>query len=312
MKNILFCSDPMNSKKVDTEYENEFNACRNYNVNIGLIHYEEIVMGNIQKSVKNIPHLDKVAETVYRGWMLSEENYRLLYNELLKKNIKLINDPDKYLFCHYLPLNYEIIKEFTPETVWADLADGTKYDILEVMKKIEIFKGKPVILKDYVKSQKHYWKEACYIENSRDINIVKSVVDRFIELQGENLTGGLVFREFIEFEFLNFHPKSNMPLTKEFRLFFFKNRLAAEARYWDEGIYNDDIIENISTFENIAEQVKSNFFSMDIAKSKTGKWWIVELGDGQVTGFPGSITADSIYENMTRNSFSSSSGKDSE
>lgn len=298
MKNILFCSDPMNSKKVDPEYENEFNVCRKYNVNVGLIHYEEIMMGNIQKSVKNIPHPDETAETVYRGWMLSKENYSLLYNELLKRNIKLINDPDEYLFCHYLPFNYETIKEWTPKTVWADLEEGTEYDIFEVMKKIEIFNGKPVILKDYVKSQKHYWKEACYIENSKDINAVKPVIDRFIELQGEYLTGGLVFREFIEFEFLNCHPKSNMPLTKEFRLFFFKNRLAAEARYWDEGIYTDDVIENIGIFKNIAEKVKSNFFSMDIAKSKTGKWWIVELGDGQVTGFPGSLNTDSIYERI--------------
>lgn len=298
MMNILFCNDPMNPKTVDSMFESEFNSCVKNGFNVEFINFEEIINKNIPKSVKKIIRYENPKTTVYRGWMLNEFDYSSLYYKLLELNHKLINDPTQYLLCQYMPYNYKFIEEFTPRTVWIDLDDKNEYNILEVMKKLEVFEGRPLILKDYVKSQKHKWKEACFIEDSSSISNVKKTVDTFIELQAESITKGLVFREFIEFDFLSLHSKSKMPLTKEFRLFFFKNELAAVMKYWDEGEYEDESIEDINVFKALAKKIDSNFFSMDVARSKSGRWYIVELGDGQVTGFPNNFNPELLYNRI--------------
>ena len=70
------------------------------------------------------------------------------------------------------------------------------------------------MLKDFVKSRKHEWAEACFIPSASDRASVERVVRRFLELQDDDLSEGLVFREFVEFEPLGRHPKSGMPLDQ--------------------------------------------------------------------------------------------------
>lgn len=301
MRNIIFCNDPLNAKSVDSSYELEFNNCLKLDYNVELLSFEEIILSNYSKSLKKISKFENLEIVIYRGWMLKETEYKTLYDELLNFNHKLINDPTQYLLCHYLPYNYELISEYTPKTIWMDVDEKNHYNISDIMEKLKVFNGQPIILKDYVKSQKHNWKEACFIEDSSNEENVKRITDKFIELQANNLTKGLVFREFIEFDFLNYHPKSKMPLTKEFRLFFFYNELIGVMNYWDEGEYENQIIEEIDLFKNIAKKITSNFFNMDVAKSKSGKWYIVELGDGQVTGFPDNFDSESLYKKIQSN-----------
>ena len=88
------------------------------------------------------------------------------------------------------------------------------------MRCIQVFGNSPVVVKDYVKSQKHYWSEAFFIPSANSRESVERVVNRFIELQGEDLNEVLVFREFVEFEPLTVYSKSGMPLTKEFAFLF--------------------------------------------------------------------------------------------
>jgi hypothetical protein len=60
------------------------------------------------------------------------------------------------------------------------------------------------------------------------------VVTSFIDFQGEDLTGGLVFREFVELEPLTAHSKSGMPLSREYRTVFLDGEPLLTADYWDE------------------------------------------------------------------------------
>ena len=110
----------------------------------------------------------------------------------------------------------------------------------EVMALLCPFGEKPIIVKDYVKSRKHEWNEACYIPSASDRQGVERVVTRFLHVQGEDLNEGLVFREFIDFEPLVSHSKSHMPLTREFRLFVLDGQIIFSTPYWEEGDYGDD------------------------------------------------------------------------
>ena len=99
----------------------------------------------------------------------------------------------------------------------------------------------------------------------RDKDSVKKVVEKFIELRGNQLNEGLVFRQFEKLEFLTQHSKSNLPLTKELRLFFFKQNLVGHFHYWDEGEYGKIDVE-LGKFLQVAKKIESNFFTMDIAQ----------------------------------------------
>ena len=45
-------------------------------------------------------------------------------------------------------------------------------------------------------------------------------------------------------------------------------------------------------FVTIGKNVRSRFFTMDLAKRRNGDWLIVELDDGQVAGLPKNADVD--------------------
>ncbi len=187
MRNIIFCNDPLNIKSVDSSYELEFNNCLKLDYNIELLSFEEIILNNYSKSLRKINKFNNLEIVIYRGWMLNETQYKTLYDELLNFNHKLINDPTQYLLCHYLPYNYKLISEYTPKTIWIDVDEKNEYNILDIIKELKVFNGQPIILKDYVKSQKHNWKEACFIEDSSNEENVKRIIDIVLQLKKEML-----------------------------------------------------------------------------------------------------------------------------
>ncbi len=290
---IIFCDNGFSSTEVDEIYNDEFKSAKNIEAyNVSLISFEELTQGNLNTALKGIKKSEKKEIGIYRGWMLKPNQYTDFYNSLLEKNIQLINSPDEYKFCHYLPESYDVIKGYTPKTTYKVLKSS--FDITDFSEQLKVFGDQSILIKDYVKSQKHYWNEACFIPNASDQSQVESVVRKFIELQGSDLNEGLVFREFVELEELSSHSKSGMPLTKEFRLFIKNNKIISVFKYWDEGDYQN-VEPILEEFESVIPKIKSNFFTMDIAKKKNGKWIIVELGDAQVAGLPDNANRDEFY-----------------
>ena len=88
-----------------------------------------------------------------------------------------------------------------------------------------------------------------------------------------------------------------MPLTEEYRLFFCNKQLVGIYDYWEEGEYKLSKPDT-SEFEEIAQQIDSNFFSIDIARQKNGALLIIELGDGQVAGLPDRADKNEFYKRL--------------
>jgi len=72
----------------------------------------------VTRAVRRVPHQPQPGPGVYRGWMVTPEQYRLLYEALEDKGIRLLNDPAAYRHCHYLPESYPVIEPHTPRSVW--------------------------------------------------------------------------------------------------------------------------------------------------------------------------------------------------
>lgn len=89
-----------------------------------------------------------------------------------------------------LPEWYSDFEEETAKSVWEE--QGSLENALEMAKALE----GAYIVKDYVKSRKHEWYDACYIKNIADKNNTSKVIGNFIERQGVSLVGGIVFRKF--------------------------------------------------------------------------------------------------------------------
>jgi hypothetical protein len=167
------------------------------------------------------------------------------------------------------------------------------------MEALTPFGDAPVIVKDFVKSRKHEWVEACFISSATDREAVFRVVGRFLGLQGDDLNGGLVFREYVEFEPIGVHPKSGMSLTEEYRIFWLDGVPISWAPYWDGAGYKHTE-PPIDRFAEVAAAVRGRFFTMDVARRRDGDWMIVELGDGQVCGLPSDGVAGPFYEALAR------------
>jgi hypothetical protein len=275
-------------------YQAEAEVAKALGFEYALVGYEALaVERDPVKAVRRVVVEPTPILGLYRGWMLKPGQYTQLYQALADKGILLINDPAAYRHCHYLPESYEVIRGQTPVSVWLKTAGGVDLD--EMMALLQPFGSKPLILKDFVKSQKHYWREACFIPSASDREAVARIVTRFLELQGDDLNEGLVFREYVELEPLTTHSRSGMPLTQEYRLFVLDGEPIHSSIYWEEGDYQETQPE-ITPFRGVLSQVKSRFFTLDIARQRDGDWLIIELGDGQVAGLPERVEIKAFYQ----------------
>lgn len=294
---IIFSGDPFQPKLPDDAYTREAAVCEQLGIPWFPINFEAIVYEQDRtQAVRRVPVAETEELAIYRGWMLTPTQYEMLYEALLARRVRLVNTPEAYELCHYLPRWYQILEGETPRTVWTEA--GEDLSLPHLLDRLRVFGDGPVIVKDWVKSRKHEWHEACFIPSASNAEAAGQVIRRFLERQGEDLNVGPVFREFVPLAPLSLHPKSGMPLTKEYRLFFWNSQLVSASRYWDATEYADDALP-LDHFRAIAGKVSSHFFTMDVAQKTDGGWIVVELGDAQVAELPTSADPQVFYAALT-------------
>lgn len=283
---FLFPQNPLNKRMCDLDYEEEFNEVQRLGYSAGLLDID-----NIKPHISQ--YADIITRTIYRGWMLSPESYRQLYDKLSQNSHYLINTPEQYDYCHLIPKWYDDFKDITPLTIWSeDISDES------IINMLKIFGDKALVVKDYVKSRKHEWYEACYIPKASDKENATKVIHTFLERQGENLIGGLVLREFVDLQFTGYHPQSGMKLSAEYRAFFLCGKLICIIDYWNTGTTEYKLNKDeYNWLSSLASRVNSVFFTIDIARKSSGELIVMELGDGQVSGLQ-DWTAKQFYSKL--------------
>ena len=290
---VLFPSAPLNLREIDEDFDVERQAAKKAGLSTALLDHTRLVMGEPLAALAAVG--DYQGEAIYRGWMLTPNQYDRLYTTLASRGVTLLNEPAAYRTCHYLPDSYGYIEPHTARSVWTPLSGEPNFEAIGTL--LSDFDSKPLIVKDYVKSQKHYWDEACFIPRADDRAAVERVVRRFLELQAEDLNEGLVFREFLPLKRIGTHPMSGMPLSAEFRIFWLDAEPLLSHRYWAElGPFDSPL--PFDDLRLIAEQIPSRFFTMDVAFLESGEVTIVELGDGQVAGLPSPNLAPEFFRRL--------------
>jgi hypothetical protein len=295
---VLFPSDPIDPRKVDPDFEAERSAARDAGFETALVDHSRIVEGAAAAAVQIVPSREGAA--MYRGWMLKPNEYSAMHAALKDRGTSLVNTPQEYRTCHYFPDSYPWIKDTTPRSVWLAVQGGLDLEL--IADTIAPFGDRPLVVKDYVKSQKHYWTEACFIPAASDLSAVERVVRRFLELQGEDLNVGLVFREYVPLKIVGTHPKSRLPLAAEFRIFWLDGEPILSHRYWGDLTTFEAAIP-LDDLQPIAARIPSRYFTMDVAFLDDGGWTIVELGDGQVAGLPSPELAPEFFKRVAEAHF---------
>ena len=287
--NFIFCNHPLYPNRVDEDYAEEFHAA-------GLKHactlfsYEDLAFGKLSLYGKRISGL-----TIYRGWMMKPKLYRIFYDKLEAKGIILINTPEEYEKYHTLPGWYDDFRDDTAKSVWEE--QGTVESALLMARELE----GPFIVKDYVKSRKHEWYDACFIKNIADKENAERIIRNFIKRQDADLVGGVVLRQFEKLKSIGFHEKSGMPISEEYRVFVFAGRIMIIDDYWQENRKISFSNEEQLWIEVAVKKLESNFVTIDIARREDGKLIIMELGDGQVSGLQQIKSTDFYYAFNFRN-----------
>ncbi|MCD8019515.1 MAG: ATP-grasp domain-containing protein [Clostridiales bacterium] len=270
--NFLFCNHPLYSQKADEDYEEEYQEAALKHT-CALFSYENLLLGKLSLYGKQISGL-----TIYRGWMMKPEMYRLFYELLEEKNIILINTPEEYERYHLLPGWYKDFENETPQSIWEK--EGSLEGAFSMTKSLE----GSFIVKDYVKSRKHEWYDACFIRDISDRENTSKIINNFINRQDSDLVGGIVLRRYEKLKRIGFHEISGMPISEEYRVFIFAGRILIVDDYWrqDKKVSLSD--NERKWMEEKSTRVKSNFVTMDLARKEDGSLIIMEFGDGQVSG----------------------------
>jgi hypothetical protein len=288
---LIFCAAPF-TNGVDPLYADEYAAGLAQDIACHLLDFEALAEANdVARAVRRIPAQPMPITAIYRGWMARSAQFADLYAALAARRIVLINDPPAYRCTHELPGWYSLLADHTPRTIILPREDfgmgndSTAWNLDAVIAALAPFGDSSIIVKDYVKSRKHEWFDACYIPCASNRAAVARVVGNFITGQGPDLVGGLVFREYVALAPLGVHPQSGMPLAQEFRIFFLDGAPVFWSPYW-HATNESAAPPPLAVFQSYVAAIPSRFFTMDVARTQAGEWLVIELGDGQVAGLP--------------------------
>jgi hypothetical protein len=282
----IFCADPLNPRSAEPDFAVEVAAAREAGFAPILLDHDALDHRVDAAEALRKARIAEPGRAIYRGWMLRSEAYRALYDALLARGVQLITEPEAYNACHHAPGSYAALQEFTPNTAW--VTEDKLGDNAAIHAALRSFGTSAVIIKDWVKSQAAgYWSEACFIPNAADIDQASRVIERFAKIQGASLVGGIVFKAYVPLR-----PEGKP--ADEHRAFIVGGRVVGCWPRTDAAGCHAGPPQELLT--QVASKVPSPFASADFGVDNAEQWWLLEVGDGQVSGLPSEGVAASLFQ----------------
>lgn len=222
---------------------------------------------------------------VYRGWMLSAEEYRGLQLALEARGLTMLTDLSSYLQAHSMDGWIEGLSELTPATVILP-ATVSDEELLEAAATLPSDHG--FFLKGSVKSEPEFSRAQTPEE-------LPGLLERFRDFSGIGSDGKIALRSFV--------PLNGA--VAELRTWWIDGYLSLidiHPNFTKKGLedpMDGHRLENsaIDFTAKLAPKIKdltNRFLTADIALTAAGDWILLELGDGQVSGIPESYNGDEL------------------
>lgn len=294
---VIFPCNPLDRKSVDPEYQGEYAAVKLLGGEIRLFDFDDFRKA-VAKFVTAEPGSDdesayessahecfpdqrmvtESGEWLYRGWMMSPVEYEYFEAACQDFGIKLINSATQYSMCHMFPLAYSYVKSHAIDT-YVQEEPGDEFDYESMRNYFENKYGgltldRKLFVKDWVKSAKGT-EGATIIEDWNDEATTHLVVDKMRGARGKLFNEGYVFKKFVNFKM---RPDGN---PVEWRAFFVYDKLVSFSPTYGPG---GDTLAPPQWLIDIAANVPSDFYTIDIGMTNDGELVIIETGDGGVSG----------------------------
>ncbi|WP_297541387.1 ATP-grasp domain-containing protein [Amycolatopsis sp.] len=224
-------------------------------------------------------------DAVYRGWMLRGEQYAAFALALAARGVTLRTDADQYQRAHELPGWYDPLEAVTPRSTWTVGDERAAFD----QARGGLGSG-PAVLRDYAKSMKHYWHEAAFIPELDDADAAWAVANRFRQLRDDDMVGGFVLRAFEDFT------------SSEVRTWWVDGVCRLIGPHPDTPGDPPPAELDLAAVQPLVAALGLPFVTVDLALRADGAWRVVELGDGQVSDRPVTITPEAMIA-MLRKDF---------
>ncbi len=210
--------------------------------------------------------------------------FRELEKDVIDLGSVLINSSKQFEWIEQFKY-YNALSEFTFKTWFngSDIPDDeTKF-----------------IVKGVTNSRKSHFNTKMFAPTKRDANLIAT------ELQADGLIGqqDIIFREYIPLKTFEI-SMNGLPITNEFRFFFYKTNLLSFGYYWanadhpEYGTIDEDGLAFAHKVAEIASKY-NNFFVVDIAEKESGGWILVELNAGEMSGISMN-NPEELYSNLAK------------
>jgi ATP-grasp domain, R2K clade family 3 len=283
---ILF-GRPLSGQRAEDGFEHEALAAEELGIEGWAIPLEPVVNEEAARALAHLPN-PSGRRWLYRGWMLSHEEYTDLYDAMLDRGEQLVVDPASFELATYLPHWAPLLEDHTPPSRWIEGVD------LEEAWQATLELGPPPwLIKDHVKSAKEQWHEACYIAPGSDRAAFVEACKALIEHRGDRFERGIVIRHFVDLAPTRYRIPERA-LAEEHRIVFWQGAPIAHAPYHDMDIVLDDV----ERFAFIGELIDSPFFTADVARLAEGGWTVVELNDGGSSTLPELLDPRPLYRQI--------------
>jgi hypothetical protein len=245
--NLLYPSSPLRGNQPDEQYAAEISAVRGAGFDVAFFSFEDFQNGEFSTH----PILSGASEILYRGWMLSGDEYQRFEDAVSRSGARLAISTADYSNNHHLPHWYPQLADLTPETRVFPID-------CDLVAELHALNWGEFFIKDYVKSLK---------------TSVGSRISKPEQVAGV-IAGLRRFRGSIEGGFCVRRVESFLPDTE--RRFFVL-----------DGIPYAPTGNSPPIVQECAKRRRSRFYSVDVVQRMDGVSRIVEVGDGQVSDIVG-------------------------
>jgi len=215
--------------------------------------------------------------------------YKEFEEDVVYSGGRIINSFREHNYVADLKNWYYHLEEYTPRT-WFYLD--------------QIPQDGPFVLKGQTSSLKHSWNTHMFAKNKQEAIQVHSRLceDSYIGTQ-------LIYvRQFVPLRRLA-DGLQGLPISEEYRFFVLNGEVLSGAFYWSEhSEYIEEQGIDISSnnvpkvfLDKIISIVKPHipFFVVDIARTASGEWIVIELNDAQMSGLSDN-DSEILYSNMRK------------
>jgi hypothetical protein len=218
--------------------------------------------------------------------------YKEQEQDLKYVGCRMINTYEQHQYIADLGNWYMDLAEFTPYT----------WDALHT-----IPDEGPFVLKGETNSKKFLWNTHCFAKDKKAAIEVHSrlMADSMLQYQK------IYIRQYIPLEALS-DGLQGLPITREYRFFVYKRQILSGGFYWSS--HSDDIREAgieinpdevpreflnaiIDKIQNTELSEPPTYYVIDLAKTAEGKWILIELNDGMMSGLSDN-DPDVLYSNL--------------